>query len=224
MRTRIQDARGVTFVELLVVLMVFSIVMGAVLSIFTSTLKAYWKGDLTTQVQQGGRVSFDRFTRDLRQSRRLITSTTAGGFTFSIQCSPNPQISFVLAHVTSFTLADGSTVYATDASSSGTVPYDGFYVSYYLAAAPAGSTGATTPTATGPYLNRTAYDLVAAALTTTTVGSNITSLNVLDRGTGVCATTAARELIVTMTASQTAQGQNVSSTDVARSDVMLRNQ
>jgi len=203
-----------TLVELMVVLLVFSMVMGAVFSLLQTSLTAYWKGDLATQVQQGGRISLDRLTRDLRQARRLITGVTQGGFTFNTTCTPAPQLSFVLPHTATVTLADSSTIYATDANSSGTIPYDGSYVSYYLAA----TQGGTTPNSSGPFLSKTVYDLVAATLATTTVASNITALS-----TG-CPATTAREITITVTASQTATGQKVSSTDVVKSDVTLRNQ
>lgn len=221
MRRRIQDARGMTLVELMVVLLVFSMVMGAVFSLLQTSLTAYWKGDLATQVQQGGRISLDRLTRDLRQARRIINSVTSGGFTFNTFCS-TPQISFVLPHLATVTLADGTTIYATDANSSGTIPYDGSYASYYLAAAQ----GGTTPNATGPFLEQTVYDLVGATLSTRSIATNVTGLAFLDRATGACPSTspAARDVVVTVTASQTATGQNVSSTDVVKSDVTLRNQ
>jgi type II secretory pathway pseudopilin PulG len=213
-----------TLVELLIVLAVFSLVMGAVLSIFTTSLKAFWKGDLNTQVQQGGRLSLDRISRELRASRRLITGVTQGGFTFNLTCSPNPQISFVLPHMVTVTLSDGTTsAYVTDANGSGTNPYDGWYVSYYLAATP----GSATQNATGPYLIRKQYDLVGLALSTTTVATNITSLAILDRATSACPTAGAsgtRDVKLTVTASQTATGQGITATDVVSSDVTLRNQ
>lgn len=129
----VRDARGMTLVELMVTLLVFSLVSTAVFSILFTSLKAYWKSDLATQVQQNGRLGMDRLTRDLRQARRLLDSSTQqtqGGFTFTTSCSPNPQISFVLPHYGSVALADGSTIYATDPNSSGMIPYDGSYVSY----------------------------------------------------------------------------------------------
>jgi prepilin-type N-terminal cleavage/methylation domain-containing protein len=216
---RLRDARGMTLVELMVVLLVFSLVSAAVFSLLFTSLKAYWKGDLATQVQQGGRLGLDRLTRDVRQARRLLASTGAGGFTFATSCSPNPQISFVLPHLKSVSLADGSTIYATDPNpTTGAIPYDGWYVSYYLSAAQ----GSTTPDATGPYLERTVYDLTAQSLTTQSIASNVTAL-AFSSG-GACPTASTREVTITLTASQTATGQNVSSTDVVKSDVALRNQ
>jgi len=212
----IRDDRGMTLVELMIVLLVFSMVMGAVASLLTTSLSAYWKGDLATQVQQGGRIGADRLTRDLRQARRLLNGTSAGGFTFSTSCTPNPQLSFALPHLATVTLADTSTIYATDATASGVIPYDGSYVSYYLSA----TQGGTTPNAVGPYLTKTVWDIVSAALTTTTVATNVTGLALL----GTCPGVSTRELTVQLTASQTASSQHVTSTDVVTSDVTLRNQ
>jgi type II secretory pathway pseudopilin PulG len=213
-----------SLVELLIVLAVFSIVMGAVMSIFTTSLRAFWKADLNTQVQQGGRLSLDRLSREMRTSRRLITGTVAGGFTFSISCTPNPQISFVLPHMVTVTLSDGTTTaYVTDANGSGTNPYDGWYISYYLAASP----GSATLNATGPYLIKKQFDIVGNALSTTTVAGNITSLVFTDRATSACPTAGVggtRDVHLTVTASQTAAGQGLTATDVVSSDVTLRNQ
>ncbi len=217
---RIQDARGMTLVELMVGLLVFSMVMGAVFSLFSTSLTAYWKGDLATQVQQGGRLSLERMARDLRQARRLINGTTGGSFTFNIACNPY-QISLVLPHLATVTLSDGTTIYATDALASGQIPYDGSYVSYFLSANPAGSFGDKTPNAVGPYLQRVVYDIAGTSLSTVSVASNVTSLAFASAGS--CPGTSAREVTVTVTASQTATGQNVSSTDVVKSDVALRN-
>ncbi len=215
-RQRIQDARGMTLVELMVGLLVFSMVMGAVFSLFSTSLTAYWKGDLATQVQQGGRISLERIARDLRQARRLINATTGGSFTFNTACNPY-QISFVLPHLGPVTLSDGTTIYATDAIASGQIPYDGWYVSYYLSAVQ----GGTTPNAVGPYLERTAYNVVVPSLSTVSIASNVTSLAFASGSS--CPATSAREVTVTVTASQTATGQNVSSTDIVKSDVALRN-
>ncbi len=221
MSRHIRDERGMTLVELMTVLMVFSLVMGAVFSVFMTSLTAYWKGDLATQVQQGGRIGLDRLTRDLRQGRALINAQTWGGFTFNTACTPNPQISFVQPHIGNVQLSNGSFISATDANTTtGAMPYDGYDVSYYLAAAQASASGGTTPNAGGPYLNKTVWDKVNASLTTVTIASNVTGLAF----PGTCPTTTSREITVQITASQTVTSTNVSSKDVVTSDVALRNQ
>lgn len=220
MRRHIRNDRGMTLVELLTVLLVFSLVSGAVFSVLLTSLRAYWKGDIATQVQQGGRLSLDRLTRDLRQARasNLLNSVSAGGFTFNTACTPNPQISVKQPHLGLVTLSDGVTqIYATDATPCGTMPCDGYYVSYYLSA----TQGSTTPNAVGPYLEKTVWSIVGASLTTVSVAGNVTALTLVDRATGLCPTAASQEVTVQITASQT--GPNVSSTDVITSDVKLRN-
>jgi prepilin-type N-terminal cleavage/methylation domain-containing protein len=212
-----RDARGMTLVELMIVLTILSLVAGAILSVFMASLKAYWKGGIATQVQQGARLSADRLGRELRQARRLYSGTN-GGFTFAVTCTPNPQISFALPHFALATLTDGSTIYTTDANASGQAPYDGSFVSYYLAAAQ----NSTVQNSSGPYLERTAYDAIAGTLTTSSVASNVTSL-AFSSG-GACPTLSAREITVTVTASQQSASQNVSSTDVLSVDITLRNQ
>lgn len=221
-----RDARGMTLVELMIVLLVLSLVTGAIYSLFLTSLRAYWKGDLNTQVQQGGRLATDRLSRDLRQARRLF-SGVAGGFTFAVSgglgTCPTPQISFVLPHVGNMTLADSTTIYGTDPNAAGVIPYDGSDVSYWLSATQP-QVGMPLPPQNniGPYLLKTVYDIPSATLSTVTVASNITGLTFA--AAGACPTISSREVTVTVTASLQASGQNVSSTSVATSDLSLRNQ
>lgn len=225
--------RGMTLIELLIVLLILSLTSDAIFSLMFASLKTYWKGDVATQVQQGARISVDRMTRDLRQARRLINAVTetvgATSVTFNTACSPStPQISMALPHVALVSLTPTSTpqIFAPDPAppsgtfpgstpSAGTVPYDGWYVSYYLAA----SSNSATPNSTGPYLIRASYD--GSAITLADVASNVTTL-ALNPG-GTCPTTATRELTVQVTASQTQTGQNVSSQTIVTDDIALRN-
>jgi prepilin-type N-terminal cleavage/methylation domain-containing protein len=211
--------RGMTLIELMIVLAILSITSQAIFSILFASLKTYWKGDVATQVQQGARISVDRMVRDMRQARRLLNGVneTVGSTTvaFNISCT-TPQISFVLPHLGTVSLSDGSSIYGTDPNSSGTIPYDGTYVTYYLAAAVDG----TTPNTAGPYLIRASYDLVANTITVSTVASNITTLS-LNPG-GACPTTATTEFTVQLIAQQTQTGQNVASQVEVTDDVDLR--
>lgn len=217
--------RGMTLIELIIVLAILSMASGAMFSLLFASLKAYWKGDVATQVQQGARISVDRMTRDLRQAGQLLNGVTKtvglNSVTFNTSCTP-PQVSMVLPHLASVTLTPTGTIFATDAETStmpnpGLVPYAGSYVTYYLAA----STNGPTPNTTGPYLVRATYDLVANTIAVTFVGSNITGLS-LNPG-GSCPTTSAKEFTIQVTASQTQTGQNVSSQATVTDDVMLRN-
>lgn len=226
--------RALTLVELLIVLAIMSLVAGAIMSVFMTSLRTYWKGSLNTQVQQAGRISFDRLTRDLRAARKLVTATVQGGFTFSTSCT---QISFILPHLGLVTLNDGKTViYATDLNGAGSIPYDGYFVSYYLTL----NQGSTVPNPGpngGPYLNKTVYDINAAALSTVTIagpertaggttgGANVSNLAfAVGGGVGGCPVVATRDILVTVTASQQATGQNLQDTSVFTGDIALRNQ
>ena len=213
---------GMTLLELMIVLVILSVASEAMFSLLYASFKTYWKGDVATQVQQGGRVSLDRMTRDLRQARRLITGTTrtvgSTSVTFTTSCSPNPQISIVQPHVGTVTLSDGSSIFAPDPNASGTVPYDGYDVAYYLTA----TSNGTTPNASGPYLIRASYDIVANTMAVSNVAANVTALS-LSAG-GSCPTTSTREFTVTLTASQTQASQGVSSQTIVKDDVTLRNQ
>lgn len=233
-----QDARGLSLVEMLIVIAVLSLVTGAVFSIFTVSLHAYWKGDLGTQVQQGSRIALDRMSRDMRQGRRLYAGTWgAPAFTFAVNgglagCAGNPQISFVLPHVGTVTLADGvTTITMTDAKpgapNQGQIPYDGSYVSYYLSASQ-GQPGSWPALNTqGPYLIKMVYDINGNALSWTTIASNVatltngTPLTFTDALTGGCPSTASRQVTVALTAAQTTVDQ--SSTDTVTMDVTQRN-
>lgn len=212
---------GMTLIELMVVLLILSVASGAMFSLLFSVLKVYWKGDLATQVQQGARVSVDRMVRDLRQSSTMINGQTetvgATSVTFNTSCT-TPQISAALPHLATITLTDGSSIYATDPNSSGVIPYNGWYVSYYLAAA----SNSATPNTAGPYLIRASYDLVGNTITLATVAGNVTNLAFAAAGGG-CPTTSTAEFTVTLTASQQATGQAVSSQTIVTDDVMLRN-
>lgn len=235
-----RDVRGLSLVEMLIVIAILSLVTGAVFSIFTVSLHAYWKGDLGTQVQQGSRIGLDRMSRDLRAGRRLYSSSTlygVPGFTFGINggiggCAGNPQISFVLPHTGNVTLGSGAVVTMTDAKPSapnqGQIPYDGYYVSYYLSAGQ-GQPGAWPAlNQWGPYLIKMVWDINASALSWTTVASNIQSINnaftpltFTDSLTGGCPSAASRQVKVGMTASQTTVDQNA--TDTVTMDVTTRN-
>ena len=219
--------RGMTLIELLIVLLILSLTSDAIFSLMFASLKTYWKGDAATQAQQGARVSADRMLRDLRQSRTLINGVvrTAGSTSLTFNTSgglascTTPQISVVLPHLATVTLADGSSIFTMDANSSGALPYDGWDVSYYLAA----TSNSATPNTTGPYLIRASYDLVGGTgLTLATVAGNVTALT-LSAG-GSCPSASSREFTVTVTAVQSQTGQNVSSTTVVTDDVTLRNQ
>ena len=225
-RRRLADARGMTLVELMTVLTVFSIVMGAVASLLVTSLAVYSKGGVNAQAQVGSQIGIDRIERDLRQARRLVTGIAetvgAASFTFNTACSPT-QLSFALPHLTTVTLSDSTTIYATD-TSGGQTPYDGWYVSYYLSAAEKAPAGSLAPTsnAAGPYLIRAQYDLVALKFTYGTVEGTSAAFTI--SATGGCPTVASTDVTVSLKGSATAVNESVTTTEQVNSDVMLRNQ
>jgi type II secretory pathway pseudopilin PulG len=218
------DIRGMTVVEVVVAVAVMAMVAGTMSTIFITSLRLNYKASNNVQAQQNARIGLDGLTRDLRQAGKLMPTTTVGGFTFTNGCSPNPQISFVLPHVKSFNLSDNTNVWAPDIDTRagvgyGKLPYDGWYVSYYLTATNQG----TTLNASGPYLVRAAWDLVSLALSTRTIARNISNLMLSDRATSACPTTAGREIQVTVVGSQRlADGTPVTTTTMTQ-DVTLRN-
>jgi len=220
-----QDNRGMSLLEMIIALFVLSLVSGAIYSSFSAGLKAYWKGDINTQVQQGARLAIDQMSRDIRQGRRLIPATidVVSGFQFDNKCAPSaPQISFEVPEITTVTLNDGSSIYGTYVASSGGLQA-GTYVSYYLAA---GQTGvaALTPNTSGPYLMKHVELLNPGGpqAWTRTAASNVTGLAFADAQGGGCPTTNTRGIQVTLTASQQAVGQGVSSADVVSTNSLLR--
>lgn len=216
-----------TLVELMTVLTVFSIVMGAVASLLITSLAVYSKGGVNAQAQVGSQVGIDRIERDLRQARRLVTGIveTVGltQFTFNTACAP-AQLSFALPHTANITLSDSSTIYATDANGSGQTPYDGWYVSYYLSSTQTAPSGSAAPAvnAGGPYLIRVQYDLVALKLTYDTIENTSAALAI--SATGGCPTVASTDVTVSLKGSATASNESVTTTEQVSSDVTLRNQ
>jgi prepilin-type N-terminal cleavage/methylation domain-containing protein len=225
------NARGMTLVEVMVTIFILSLITTSMTTVFLTIVRANWKAGNTIQAQQNARLGLDKLTRDLRQARRLMFTGTYGGVTFTTSCSAYPQISFVLPHVASVTLSDGTTtVWAPDPKASdGTTPFDGWYVSYYLAgASPIVQGGSTAPTQTsaGPYLVRAVWGDLAGSpvMKAATMALNITGLVLSDSGTGVCPASSPvpREIVVTLTATQILAGQNVSTNTITQ-DVTLRN-
>lgn len=227
MRRWRQDIRGMSLVEVIIAVAIFAMIAGLMATVFITTTRANWKQSNNIQAQQNARIGLDKLTRDLRQAGKLFSSGTAyGGFIFAIACSSFPQVSFVVPHVKSFTLADNTQVWAPDINASGKVPYDGWYVSYYLAQIDRG----TTLNASGPYLVRTIYDLTTLTLSSQTASRNVSGLVLSDRVTSACPTAwvsssqpGTREVVVTVTGSQLLADGTVASKTTMIQDVTLRN-
>ncbi len=68
--------RGFTLVEILVVLAIFGVVVGAVYSLYVTSLKGSSKHDESQDVQQNLRLAMDSVTRDLQGMGLLVPSGT----------------------------------------------------------------------------------------------------------------------------------------------------
>jgi len=223
------DIRGMTVIEVIIAVAVMAMIASTMATIFLTGIQVTWKANNNIQAQQNARIGLDALTRDLRQAGRLMASATYGGFPFANSCS---QVSFALPHVQRFTLSDGTSVWAPDIDSRsasatyGKVPYDGWYVSYYLTATDKG----TTLNSTGPYLVRTVWgDLTGTpGLSSRTMARNMSSLTLADRMTSACPVPTVppptvQVITVTLVGSQLDGKGNVVSTTTLTQDVKLRN-
>lgn len=64
---------GFTLAETLVVISIFVILIVLILSIYILSQKAYYTGDAKAEIDQNGRVAFDRMSREIRQARAIVT-------------------------------------------------------------------------------------------------------------------------------------------------------
>lgn len=64
---------GFTLVEVLVVVVIFTLVLGAIYGVYHLSEKAYREGERVAEITQNGRVILERLTREVRQSRTMVT-------------------------------------------------------------------------------------------------------------------------------------------------------
>lgn len=81
LRTRVQNQRGFTLPELLVVAAVVGLVMAGVFVVQRGGQQAYLLGSNRVETQQNARVALDLMTRELRSARSI---TTIAGCTNSV--------------------------------------------------------------------------------------------------------------------------------------------
>ena len=64
---------GFTLTEVLVTIVVFALVTGAIYSITLFNQKAYREGETAAEITQNGRVILERMTREIRQAEEIVT-------------------------------------------------------------------------------------------------------------------------------------------------------
>ena len=72
MKCNLHTNRGFTLVEVLIVMAMFGVIMGAVYSLYITNLRTSYTSDETSEVQQNMRIAMDVVTRDLRMAGMLV--------------------------------------------------------------------------------------------------------------------------------------------------------
>lgn len=65
--------KGFTLTEVLVSIVIFLLVMGAIYAGYSLSQRAYLAGEVSAELTQNSRVILERMTRELRQSREIVT-------------------------------------------------------------------------------------------------------------------------------------------------------
>ena len=95
--------RGFSLIEFMIVLLIFSIIMGSVFSVMTVSKTSWYSGSTQIEVQQETRRGMDRMVKELRQTNPTkITGVPANG-------TPYNSISFRLSVVD----ANGNTTWSS---------------------------------------------------------------------------------------------------------------
>jgi len=75
--------RGFTLIEILIVIAIMGLILGAVYSVYLTHQKSAYTQEEVVEVQQNLRIAMDSMTKDIRMAGMLVPSTTpaiAGGF------------------------------------------------------------------------------------------------------------------------------------------------
>lgn len=64
--------KGFTLVEVLVVIVIIGLVMGAIYSGYLLSQRASREGEISAEITQNGRVILERMTREIRQAREIV--------------------------------------------------------------------------------------------------------------------------------------------------------
>ena len=64
--------KGFTLTEVLVSIVIFVLVVGAIYTVYVLSQKAYQVGEISAELTQNSRVILERMTREIRQSREIV--------------------------------------------------------------------------------------------------------------------------------------------------------
>lgn len=65
--------KGFTLTEVLVIISIVAIVIGAISSAYLLSQRAYQQGEIAAEITQNGRVILERLAREIRQAREIVT-------------------------------------------------------------------------------------------------------------------------------------------------------
>jgi prepilin-type N-terminal cleavage/methylation domain-containing protein len=72
----LKGEKGFTLVEILIVMAILGLVMGAIYSVYLTNMKSAYTQEEVVEVQQNLRIAMDSITRDIRMAGMLVPSTT----------------------------------------------------------------------------------------------------------------------------------------------------
>lgn len=67
------SSKGFTLTEILIVISMFFLIIGAVYSGYLLSYRSYRTGEKMAEITQNGRVILERMTREIRQAREIVT-------------------------------------------------------------------------------------------------------------------------------------------------------
>ncbi len=95
-------SEGFTLTEVLVTIVLFMLIIGAISSVHFFSQRAYQEGEIAAELSQNGRTVLERLTRELRQTEETVTELPQ-----TDQEENNPdEIEFQDGHIASYTETD----------------------------------------------------------------------------------------------------------------------
>lgn len=95
------DSEGFTFTEILIVITIFLLIIGAVYSAYVLSHQAYKEGEARIEVLQNGRVVIERITREIRQTREIVGALPAA-LDSEIPAGASNEIELEDGHISEF--------------------------------------------------------------------------------------------------------------------------